>query len=238
MSVRPTSTDTAEQAVLLFDALRAQRQHNEPYLKMVSPMVRYSKLPFRMLCRRWGADLCYTPMIIASAFNRSQTARDSEFTSNELDRPLVAQFGTCDPVEMVAAAQKCAPYVDGVDINCGCPQKWAMGDGIGAALSSKPDLVADMVKETRQRVPHLPLSIKIRIRDDLRKTLDLVQQAEQAGCAWVTVHGRTARQRGGDPVDLAAIKIIKEVAKVPVVANGDIFTCVALQILAQRVASL
>jgi hypothetical protein len=38
---------------------------DRPYVSMVSPMVRYSKLPFRLLCRRWGADIAFTPMIIA-----------------------------------------------------------------------------------------------------------------------------------------------------------------------------
>jgi hypothetical protein len=52
-----------------------------PYLKVVAPMVRYSKLPFRLLANRWGADLCFTPMIVASSFARAQMARDSEFAT-------------------------------------------------------------------------------------------------------------------------------------------------------------
>lgn len=55
----------------------------------------------------------------------------------------------------------------------------------------------------------------------LRKTVELCKQAENAGVAWITVHGRTVKQRG-EPADLEAIKLIKQSVSVPVVANGDI----------------
>jgi tRNA-dihydrouridine synthase 4 len=110
-------------------------------VKVVAPMVRYSKLPFRLLCNQWGADLATTPMIIAEGFNKSAAARDSSFTTCAADRPLVVQFAANDPVHFGLAAQKVEPYCDAVDLNCGCPQKWAIAEGIGASLVKKPQLV-------------------------------------------------------------------------------------------------
>ena len=52
-------------------------------LFVCAPMVRYSKLGFRLLARRWGFDLAYTPMIVSDAFAASTRARDSEFTTCE-----------------------------------------------------------------------------------------------------------------------------------------------------------
>lgn len=60
--------------------------------------VRYSRLPFRLLCKkyvlfvfitlvplnfgsRWGCDVTYTPMIVASDFNANELARH-EFTTS------------------------------------------------------------------------------------------------------------------------------------------------------------
>ena len=40
-------------------------------VKICAPMVRYSKLAFRRLVRKYGADLCFTPMIVADAFVKS-----------------------------------------------------------------------------------------------------------------------------------------------------------------------
>ena len=42
-------------------------------------MVRYSKLPFRLLVGDRGADMLYTPMIVASSFLQSDISRDIEF---------------------------------------------------------------------------------------------------------------------------------------------------------------
>lgn len=190
-------------------------------VRICAPMVRYSKLPFRTLVRRYGCDLAFTPMIISDSFVKSIKARDMEFTTNSGDRPLVAQFAASNAKDFADAAEIVAPFVDGVDLNCGCPQRWAMQEGYGAKLISNPELIQDIVKQTVSRVPGLPVSIKIRIHDNIKKTIQLCRQAEMAGVSWITVHGRTVRQRG-EPANWDAIKLIKESLSIPVVANGDI----------------
>ncbi|XP_033119681.1 uncharacterized protein LOC117119013 [Anneissia japonica] len=55
---------------------------SDKVVKMCAPMVRYSKLAFRTLVRRYDCDLAYTPMIVSNSFVRSVKARDSEFTTN------------------------------------------------------------------------------------------------------------------------------------------------------------
>ncbi|XP_034025268.1 B-cell receptor-associated protein 29-like isoform X2 [Thalassophryne amazonica] len=192
-------------------------------LQICAPMVRYSKLAFRSLVRKYNCDVCFTPMIVAADFLRSVKARDSEFTTNESDRPLVVQFAAHDAQTLTDAALAVAPFSDGVDLNCGCPQRWAMSAGYGACLINKPELVKDMVRHVQNQVdnPNFTTSIKIRIHKELRRTVDLCQKAESAGVSWITVHGRTADERH-HPVHYDAIKIIKDSVSVPVIANGDI----------------
>lgn len=185
-------------------------------------MVRYSKLPFRLLCRKWGADLCFTPMLIADSFNRSERAR-LDFQTHEYDQPLIVQFAANDPIELAAAAFKVRKHALGVDINCGCPQRWAVKECIGAWLSGKPEIVKSMVQETR-KLTKVPVSIKIRLRDDIRESVDLIRQAGRAGVSWVTIHGRTLEERTKAPMHWDDIKMIKEISSVPIVANGDINT--------------
>ncbi|XP_069765276.1 tRNA-dihydrouridine(20a/20b) synthase [NAD(P)+]-like isoform X1 [Narcine bancroftii] len=192
-------------------------------VKICAPMVRYSKLAFRSLVRRYDCDLCFTPMIIASAFLKSGKARDSEFTTNFGDRPLVVQFAANCSHDLADAACLVSPFADGVDLNCGCPQRWAMAEGYGACLINKPELVQDMVRCVRNQVecPGFSVSIKIRLHKDLRRTVDLCQKVEAAGISWLTVHGRETEERH-QPVHYDAIKIIKENLTIPVVANGDV----------------
>ncbi|XP_062611401.1 tRNA-dihydrouridine(20a/20b) synthase [NAD(P)+]-like [Saccostrea cucullata] len=192
-------------------------------VKICAPMVRYSKLPFRTLVRKYDCDLAFTPMIISNSFVHSVKARDSEFTTCATDRPLIVQFAASNSKDLADAAEIVAPYSDGVDLNCGCPQRWAIAEGYGACLIKKPELVRDMVNQTRSRVCNsdFTVSIKIRIHNDLRETVDLCQKAEHAGVSWISVHGRTKDQRA-EPVNKEAIKLIKDSVNIPVIANGDI----------------
>ncbi|KAI9317038.1 hypothetical protein BX666DRAFT_2019105 [Dichotomocladium elegans] len=186
-------------------------------------MVRYSKLPFRELVRRYNVDICYTPMILADVFKNSDLARETDYSTNDLDDPVVVQFAASNPVDLAAAAELVAPYAGGIDINCGCPQKWAIQERIGSHLMSDPEMVRDMVKTVKGRV-NIPCSIKIRVHPDLRETYEFVKRAESVGVDYITVHGRTRRQKSTEPVNFEGIKLVKESVSMPVLANGSLFT--------------
>lgn len=191
-------------------------------VQICAPMVRYSKQSFRHLVRRYNCDLCYTPMIVADSFIKSNKARDADFTTNGEDRPLIVQFAANNAKDFADAVELIQPYADGYGLNCGCPQRWAMAEGYGCHLIKKPDQLKDIILQTRQRIDkEFPCEIKIRIFDDMRKTVDMCQQIERAGASWLSVHGRTSKQRK-EPVNYEAIKTIKQSLQIPVVANGDI----------------
>ncbi|KAF9959169.1 tRNA-dihydrouridine(20a/20b) synthase [NAD(P)+]-like protein [Mortierella alpina] len=192
-------------------------------LNVCAPMVRYSKLPFRELVRRYNCDIVYTPMILADVFSASNYSRECEFSTNMLDDPVVIQFAASNGVDLANAAELAAPYVSGIDINCGCPQKWAIQEKIGSHLMSDPETVRDMIRMTKARV-QVPCSIKIRIHKDLRETEEFVKRALSVGVDFITVHGRTKRQKSTEPVNLEGMKLVKEVSTVPVLANGDVFS--------------
>ena len=82
---------------------------------------------------------------------------------------LLAQFASPNAKSLADAAELIAPYVDGLDINCGCPQKWAYHEGVGCALLRKPELVREMIREVKGRLGWgWPVSIKIRVDPDLK----------------------------------------------------------------------
>ncbi|KAI5838661.1 dihydrouridine synthase [Morchella snyderi] len=204
----------------LFEAAKAA---NRP-LFIQAPMVRYSKLPFRALIREYGVELCYTPMILAKEFVRNQSARLSDFSTSSEDGPLVVQFGAHTVLDFAKAAELVQPYCDGVDLNCGCPQTWAIQEGIGCGLMRKPELVRDMIMAAKERCgSQFCVSVKIRIHSNLQETVRFVTIVETGGPDYITVHGRRRSQKSTEPVNLEAIRLIKSVSKVPVVANGDVF---------------
>ena len=88
-------------------------------VKICAPMVRYSKLPFRLLVRKYGCDLAFTPMIMAESFANSQKARENEFSTSDNDTPLIVQFASNTIDQFVEAAKLVSNHCNGVDLNCG-----------------------------------------------------------------------------------------------------------------------
>jgi tRNA-dihydrouridine synthase 4 len=98
--------------------------NTKKYLKISAPMVRYSKLSFRQLVRDYQVDLAFTPMILADVFKCSHFSKEIEFQTNLNDDPVIVQFASSNAKDLADAAEIVAKYCNGVDLNCGCPQKW------------------------------------------------------------------------------------------------------------------
>lgn len=200
------------------------REEGRPVF-IAGPMVRYSKLPFRALVREYDVDLVYSPMILAREFVRNGIARLSDFTTNNFDTPLIVQVGTNNVTDLLRFVEMIHPYVDAIGINCGCPIKEQVREGIGAALMSEPDLVASMVSAVKEKYGNrVTIETKIRIHSNLDETVAFVKKVEQAGVDFITVHGRTKTTRSSQPANFDAIKLMKDSVSVPVIANGDCFS--------------
>uniref|UniRef100_A0A8R1HHX1 tRNA-dihydrouridine synthase n=1 Tax=Caenorhabditis japonica TaxID=281687 RepID=A0A8R1HHX1_CAEJA len=215
---------------------RIELLENGPTPKFyLAPMVRYSKVAFRQLVRLYDIDVCYTPMIYAKNFIESEKCRTSELSVCEDDSPLIVQFATDDPFILAEAAEMVCKCANGVDLNCGCPKQDVRSKGFGSALLNKPELLADMVRQTRARIPdpEFSVSLKIRVNQSIERTIDLCRKAEAAGVTHLTVHGRTPSQRA-EPIDVEAIRIVKDSVNVPVIANGGITTLEEALILAKQ----
>ena len=168
----------------------------------------------------------YPHPLICPRFIRHHFARDSDFSTSAAEGPVIAQFASSDPEEFARAASLISPWVNGVDLNCGCPQSWAIKEGIGCSLMSKPELVRDIVAAAKSALgSEKSVSVKIRIHKDINRTIEFLKIVLTAKPDFVTVHARTRTQRSSTPPDLAALKTLKShFPDVLMLANGDVYT--------------
>ena len=107
------------------------------YQHILAPMVGASELAFRLLCRKYGVSLAYTPMMSAKQFVKEASeanlgghrtvsnANLCDFQTIPEDRPLVCHFSANDPQDFASAAKLVQPVCDAIDLNLGCPQRTA-----------------------------------------------------------------------------------------------------------------
>ncbi|KMT09750.1 hypothetical protein BVRB_6g127310 isoform B [Beta vulgaris subsp. vulgaris] len=193
---------------------------------IVAPMVDCSELPFRMLCRKYGAQAAYTPMLHSRIFTETEKYRSMEFTTCQIeleDRPLFVQFCANDPDVLLEAARRVEPFCDYVDINLGCPQRIARRGNYGAFLMDKLPVVKSLVENLAQNL-QVPVSCKIRIFPNLQDTINYAKMLEEAGCSLLAVHGRTRDQKDQRKIraDWSAIREVRNAVRIPVLANGNI----------------
>ena len=119
--------------------------------RVLAPMVEQSELPFRMLAREYGADLCYSPMVHARLYaEHNEEGRARMFETAPEDRPLVVQFCGHDPAVLLAAARAVQHKCDAVDLNLGCPQGIARKGRYGAFLLEEQDTCVEIVRTLSQ----------------------------------------------------------------------------------------
>ncbi|PRP77480.1 dihydrouridine synthase [Planoprotostelium fungivorum] len=204
--------------------------------KVLAPLVGGSDLSFRLLSRKYGAQVTFTEMCISEYYLRAsdKTVRYKKYTFefDPTDRPLLLQVAGNRPgpiIEMVNQ-DMFKGKIDAVDLNCGCPQGFALEKNYGCALLKDPDHLVNLCKEIAQNIPY-PLSVKLRLEgngfsrstrliipDSVEHTIEIMMRLKEVGVRAFTVHGD---KRG--LADWDAIKKIRETfPDIPIIGNGNV----------------
>jgi len=193
----------------------------------LAPMSGVSESPFRLLCRRFGADVVVSEFISAVGVARGIEHLFADMRFEEAERPIGIQLYGADATVMARAAamvtEICKP--DFIDINFGCPVKKVVKNNGGSGCLKDLGLVQTIIRAVRGAT-HLPVTVKIRSGWDesQRDPVGIALRCREAGAQALTLHARTRTQMFSGNANWDEIARVVAALDVPVIGNGDIMT--------------
>ena len=191
---------------------------------IVAPMAGVTDRPFRMLCKRMGAGHAVSEMITSNAllWGTEKTRRRVNHAGEIA--PVSVQIAGAIPEQMAEAARFNVEHgAQIIDINMGCPAKKVCNVMAGSALLQDEPLVARILDAVVKAVD-VPVTLKTRLGWDAdnRNIGRVARLAENCGIQALAIHGRTRACGYGGEASYELIRQVKSVARIPIIANGDI----------------
>ncbi|HIZ91586.1 MAG TPA: tRNA dihydrouridine synthase DusB, partial [Candidatus Bacteroides merdavium] len=199
-----------------------------PHPVLLAPMEDVTDPAFRLMCKRFGADMVYTEFVSADALIRSVSKTEQKLNISDEERPVAIQIYGRDTATMVEAAkivEQARPDI--LDINFGCPVKRVAGKGAGAGMLQNIPLMLEITRAVVDAVK-IPVTVKTRLGWDAEHKIiaTLAEQLQDCGISALTIHGRTRAQMYTGEADWTLIGEVKKNPRIhiPIIGNGDVTT--------------
>ena len=200
---------------------------------LLAPMEDVTDASFRVVCKKFGADMVYTEFIPSDGLVRDAAKAIAKMKTSEEEAPIAIQIYGNNPEAMVEAAKMAdnADQIAGghgcdvIDINFGCPVSKIAGRGAGSGMMREPDKMV-MITESIVNAVRKPVTVKTRLGWDENSKIivELAERLQDVGIKALTIHGRTRCQMYKGEADWTLIGAVKNNPRmhIPIIGNGDI----------------
>uniref|UniRef100_A0A3Q2P8J9 tRNA-dihydrouridine(47) synthase [NAD(P)(+)] n=1 Tax=Fundulus heteroclitus TaxID=8078 RepID=A0A3Q2P8J9_FUNHE len=193
----------------------------------LAPLTTCGNLPFRRVCKRFGADITCGEMAMCTNLLQGHQSEWALLKRHESEDLFGVQVEGCFPDTMTRCAELINSHtdVDFVDINSGCPIDLVYKKGGGCGLMTRTRKFEQIIKGMNY-VLDVPLTVKIRtgVQEKSNIAHKLIGEMKNWGVSMITLHGRSREQRYTKLADWDYIsECAKAASPVPLFgANGRI----------------
>lgn len=202
---------------------------------LMAPLAGYTCYPFRMLAYELGAGLCFTEMVSANALKYQDLAtKRLLFTTGEEKIKAVQLLGGNPAVMEQMAGSRLLQDFDIIDINMGCPVPNVFKSGEGSALMLDQDRASAIIRGCKESGKIVTVKCRTGVREDEMFAAEFARMCEASGADLITIHGRSrSMMYDGEPY-YREIAQAKAAVRIPVIANGGIFSAADAERMMER----
>ena len=200
-----------------------------------APLAGFSDAAMRSICLKAGAGLTFTEMVSAKGLKYTPSASSELlFTCEDEKVKAVQLFGGEPEFLQWAANSEYLKDFDIIDINMGCPVPKIYNNNEGSALLNDINRASQIIKAVKSSGKAVTVKFRIGVSEDNLVTRDFAVMSEDSGADLITIHGRVRSAYYQGEVNYSEIEKAKSAVKIPVIANGGIFSKQDADVLVER----
>jgi tRNA-dihydrouridine synthase len=191
---------------------------------ILSPLAEITIPPFRRICAEFGAvtvsEMTYVKGLL---YNDPKSVR--RISRAKTEKKFGIQLLTNCPSDLGKTVELIEKnhWADFIELNLGCPKPKITNADLGAKLlAPKFRKKLNELLEIGASSSKLPFSIKIRLGYEKKSFLEVINLAETANIAFITLHARLATENFLNPANWEFWREAVENSSIPIIANGDI----------------